>query len=336
MAHNSYRTNPSGEDLGEVFFGAEAETAQSQRLDSMQLLPAEGTPVDDDDDDEVGELTKNDLEIARTEVNKRDFALSPKEKCYAWTVAVILLMDFISGIWQRLLISAYEVEPGPGKDTPKYEMKLAIPNFGEVKYSLLAGAAFTVFYATASLFTGVLADTVSRKWLLGLCSVFWSLTSIGSGFSTRFWELCVMRVGLGLFSSCLNPAMFSLVADFFPPEDRTLANSVVNCGKYLGTAAQSLTIILIGAVGWRASYEIVGFLGVFIGLLTIVAVREPPRGAFDPAKIKENLQEDEREVEVKPEKDDGSLRLNPSGNVGDGRQPAATEFELGESVDVVE
>jgi MFS family permease len=80
-------------------------------------------------------------------------------------------------------------------------MSIAIPNFGEVKYSILAGFAFTMFYATASLFTGLLADSVSRVRMLGICSIVWSLTSIGIGLSTKFWELFMMRFLLGLFES---------------------------------------------------------------------------------------------------------------------------------------
>jgi len=38
----------------------------------------------------------NDLEIARTEVNKNEFSLSPEQKCYAWVIASILMLECMS------------------------------------------------------------------------------------------------------------------------------------------------------------------------------------------------------------------------------------------------
>lgn len=82
-----------------------------------------------------------------------------------------------------IIAVAYQIKP-MGDDLPnkKYEMSFAIPNFSTAKYSLLAGASFTVFFATAVLFTGVLADNFSRKYLLTLAAIMWSLTSIGTSF----------------------------------------------------------------------------------------------------------------------------------------------------------
>ena len=204
-------------------------------------------------------------------------------------------------------------------------MKIAIPNFGPIKYSILAGTAFTLVYATANLFTGILADNVSRKWLLSLAAIAWSVTSIGSGLSSRYWELCVMRILLGLFSACLNPVSFSLISYLFPPENRTLANSVFNFGKYLGTAFQSLTIVLLEAIGWRASYIIVGLFGVFVGLLGIFVIREPGRGVFDPKKVIDKV--DERENEVQPE-DNATGQLDKPLTVREQEQADADEFGL--------
>ena len=175
-------------------------------------------------------------------------------------------------------------------------MSIAIPNFGEVRYSLLAGAAYTMIYAIAGMFAGSLTDKYSRKWLLCISAIAWSATSVGTGLSSRYWELCILRFLLGIFSGCINPPTFSLIADYFPPESRTMANSVVNLGKYVGAAFQSLSIILIEAIGWRWTYIIVGFFGVLVGVLGIIIVREPGRGVFDPKKIEENEREEEDQM----------------------------------------
>jgi hypothetical protein len=50
----------------------------------------------EDETDIIDELTKKDLEIARAEVNKTEFAMSTRQKVYAWTVMVIILLCNIS------------------------------------------------------------------------------------------------------------------------------------------------------------------------------------------------------------------------------------------------
>lgn len=151
---------------------------------------------------------------------KSVFAMSRKQKCYAWIVLLIILLCNISNQWQRMIIAvAYQIKPAPGEEPdPKYQLRYAIPNFGEAKYSYLAGATFTVFFATAVLFTGVLADNMSRKWLLCLAAILWSCTSIGTSFCKTYWQLCMMRILLGLFEACIGPPAYSLISDFFPPE----------------------------------------------------------------------------------------------------------------------
>jgi MFS family permease len=143
----------------------------------------------EDETDIIDELTKKDLEIARAEVNKTEFAMSTRQKVYAWTVMMIILLCNISNQWQRFIIaSAYQIRPADGEQPDKkYQMRYAIPNFGPDKYSYLAGATFTIFFATAVLFTGILADNMSRKILLCLAAIFWSLTSIGTSFCKTYW-----------------------------------------------------------------------------------------------------------------------------------------------------
>ena len=209
-------------------------------------------------------------------------------KRYAWVVSIILLFDCVSQMWQRQMInSAYGVVPtGSHADNPKYEMSIAIPNFTETRFSYLAGFAFTMFYATSNLFFGVLSDNMSRKWLLGVCSIIWSATSVFIGVSTAYWELFLARALLGIFAAALNPAAYSIVADYFPPELQTTPNAVLTIGKYTGTSLSSLSIILIEDVGWRLSYISLGIFGAAVGLIIIIVIREPIRGSFKVSQLK--------------------------------------------------
>lgn len=75
-----------------------------------------------------------------------------------------------------------------------------------------------------------------------------------------------------------------MIADYFRPEKRATANSIYTLGIYIGGALSSLTIVIITGVGWRWAFAIIGYLGMFAGILCLVFVKEPERGAFELTK----------------------------------------------------
>ena len=77
--------------------------------------------------------------------------------------------------------------------------------------------------------------------------------------------------------SVCNPAAFSLIRDYFPPEYRSTANSIFSSGIYVGQAVSSLSIILIDNYGWRENYMITGLYGAVVALLAALILREPSR-----------------------------------------------------------
>ena len=69
----------------------------------------------------------------------------------------------------------------------------------------------------------------------------------------------------------------TILADYFPPERRSIVNSIWNSGIYIGSAISSFAIIAISKIGWRSTYNLFGLIGVVIGFLTLLVVREPER-----------------------------------------------------------
>ena len=87
---------------------------------------------------------------------------------------------------------------------------------------------------------------------------------------------------LGFFEAFCGPPAYSLIVDYFPPEVRTTANAVYAFGIYIGNALSSMIIIMISQLGWRWTYAITGFTGIFIGFLVLLFVKDPIRGRFEP------------------------------------------------------
>ena len=62
-----------------------------------------------------------------------------------------------------------------------------------------------------------------------------------TGAVNSFAMLCVMRVVHALLNTSSNPLSFSLVSDYFPPEKRATANSIIQAGNYLGVGVSSFS-----------------------------------------------------------------------------------------------
>lgn len=127
---------------------------------------------------------------------------------------------------------------------------------------------------------GLATDKFTRKWLLGIGCILWSLTSVATGFFNSFIVFAVCRVILGITCSICNPAAYSLIRDMFPPNRRATANSIYSSGIYIGNAISSLCISLIKSFGWRQDFIIPGYIGIIFGIFGLTFLIEPKRGHF--------------------------------------------------------
>lgn len=211
---------------------------------------------------------------------------------YAWYVVGVLMVAYIFSFVDRQVLNLL-VEP--------IRRDLGISDTG---MSLLMGFSFAVFYTAFGLPLGRLADSRSRRGLIGVGMAFWSLMTAACGLAQRYWQLLLFRMGVGVGEAALSPAAYSLIMDYFPPSRRSLAISVYSMGIYLGSgvalllggvvveltsAAPSVTVPLIGSVrSWQAVMMAVGLPGLAAALL-LLTVREParhgPRGAAPLAEV---------------------------------------------------
>lgn len=147
----------------------------------------------------------------------------------------------------------------------------------------LVGAAFTLAYALAGLPLGRLADTRSRKWIIAIGLVVWSLLTGINGLVGGFVSLLIVRIGIGLGEAAFAPAANALVADLYPSNRRGRATGVLMLGLPLG---MMLAFFTTGAIAeyfgtWRAPFFIAMVPGLIVAALFML-IREPKRGATDP------------------------------------------------------
>lgn len=101
------------------------------------------------------------------------------------------------------------------------------------------------------------------------------LTQLVTGAVDSLAMLCVMRVAHAACNSITNPLFYSLVADYFPRNQRGTANSILQSANYIGIALSSISVIIIGKLGWRPTYTLMGVLGIALGAFSNFFIKEP-------------------------------------------------------------
>jgi len=190
------------------------------------------------------------------------------------TRTIALLVLFIVGTINYVdrQILAVLVEP------IKAELHLSDTQFG-----LLTGLAFSLFYAVLGVPVALLADRVHRVRLIAVACLVWSGFSAACGLAGGFLTLALARFGVGAGEAGGTPPSLSILADYYPPEKRSLIIGIFTAngpfGVFIGAALGGWAA---QQFGWRGAFFCVGALGLVAAPLLLFFVREPVRGASDP------------------------------------------------------
>ena len=107
----------------------------------------------------------------------------------------------------------------------------------ELKTAEVFGALMAVFmwvYGCFSPFAGVIADKLSRKWLVVGSLFVWSAVTLSMGFATNFETLYVLRALMGVSEALYIPSALALITDWHTGKSRSLAIGVHMTGLYVG------------------------------------------------------------------------------------------------------
>ena len=84
----------------------------------------------------------------------------------------------------------------------------------DTQLGLLGGISFALFYATMGLPIARLSDQYNRKWIIIVSLVVFSLMTAFSGLAAGFISLLILRIGVGIGEAGVNPASYSIIADY--------------------------------------------------------------------------------------------------------------------------
>ncbi|WP_135211745.1 spinster family MFS transporter [Vitreimonas flagellata] len=164
---------------------------------------------------------------------------------------------------------------------------LAVPiqeelGVSDAQMGLLGGLAFALFYTGLGIPIAYLADRWSRTWIMTISLTLWSAFTALSGLATNYTQLFLARMGVGVGEAGGVAPAYSLISDYFPPQERARALAVYSFGIPIGSAAGiALGGIVASLVDWRVAFIVVGLAGVLIAPIFRLFVKEPERGRYD-------------------------------------------------------
>ncbi|MFJ4144297.1 spinster family MFS transporter [Pseudomonas sp. NPDC089734] len=200
---------------------------------------------------------------------------APVQAANAWRVLFLLFLANLFNFFDRTI---------PAIITEPIRMEWHLSDF---QLGIL-GTAFTLVYAIAGLPLGRMADTGSRKKLMGWGLAAWSGLTAVNGMVGSFWTFLLVRMGVGIGEASYAPAANSLIGDLFPAHRRSRAVGIFMLGLPLGLL---LAFFTIGAMvkafdSWRAPFFIAAVPGLILAVF-IFLIREPARGAAESVRMSE-------------------------------------------------
>jgi MFS family permease len=153
-------------------------------------------------------------------------------------------------------------------------------NLSDTHLGFLSGLAFALFYVTLAVPIARLADLWKRTRVIALSlAVFSTMTALCS-LAMSFWQLLLMRVGVGIGEAGTTPSSTAIIADLYPEESRGSAMSLFaiggSSGVFLGFAVGGF---VAETFGWRYAFLVAAFPGLALALLMHFTVKEPQRSA---------------------------------------------------------
>ncbi|WP_394841352.1 MFS transporter [Pendulispora brunnea] len=157
---------------------------------------------------------------------------------------------------------------------------------------------FTIVYAASAPLIGALSDRFSRKSILLMALLGWSVVTMMSGTATGFASLLVWRALTGLGEGGYFPTAVSLIGDLFGPNLRGKAIALHGvCTTLGGSAGYAMGGFLGERFGWRMPFFLSVLPGIVLAGVLARYFREPARGTTAPAQSESA---DHATVEQKP------------------------------------
>ena len=187
------------------------------------------------------------------------------KKFYPWVVVGLLWVVALLNYMDRQMLS-----------TMQEAMKMDIVELQKAEMFGVLMAVFLWIYGFMSPVAGMIADKVSRKWLIVGSLFVWSAVTYLMGYAADFNQLLVLRASMGISEALYIPSALSLIADWHEGKSRSLAIGIHMTGLYTGQAIGGFGATLAAALSWQQAFHWFGVVGIVYAVVLMLFLHEKP------------------------------------------------------------
>lgn len=137
--------------------------------------------------------------------------------------------------------------------------------------------AFALSYALFEIPTGLMGDRIGPRKVLTRVVLWWSLFTALTGVANGLISLLIIRFLFGAGEAGAYPNSSIVVSKWFPRHETGRAQAFIWAAGRIGGALAPLIVVPIAvAFGWRASFYLMGFIGVIWVVIWYTWYRDTP------------------------------------------------------------
>ena len=191
-----------------------------------------------------------------------------EKKYYPWLVVALLWVVALLNYMDRQMLS-----------TMQESMKVDIVELNKAEAFGALMAVFLWIYGLVRPFAGMIADRVSRKWLVVGSLFVWSGVTYLMGYAENFTQLYWLRAFMGVSEALYIPSALSLIADWHEGKSRSLAIGIHMTGLYTGQAIGGFGATIAAMFTWHSAFHWFGIIGVVYSIVLFLFLHENPSHA---------------------------------------------------------
>ena len=213
-------------------------------------------------------------------------AKTTKPSWYKWEVLLLLWMAYLLNQADRQVFNTV---------LPAIRDAL---NLTDTSIGLIA-TIFNLCYAFMVPVGGWVGDKFSRKWVVTIAILFWSVATMFTGLATGVIMLILMRsVATGGGEAFFGPANYSLLGQYHKGT-RARAMSIHQTAYYIGVIlAGWLAGLIADKLGWQYSFIIFGAVGVIWGIIMAIRLKDKKEEIDGQAGNDVNVSKEENKVGI--------------------------------------
>lgn len=209
---------------------------------------------------------------------------SESQRFYKWVVVAVIWLIACLNYTDRMTI--FTVFPVLQKELFLSDIALA-----------LIGSTFLWVYGIFSPIGGYLGDRFSRRRVVLLSLVLFSLVTFATGLARTGNQLIALRCLLGVSEAVFLPPALAYIASFHSDHTRSLANSIALSGLTVGAGLGSwYGGFMTEHYTWRIGFFVLGVCGIVISVGATLILRKDavvnlpraPERVIEPFKKKIN------------------------------------------------